>query len=113
VQKKWLSVQQVAIKIMQNNLNILPADLLSRLDQALPLFTDAAIRGEFLHGLYLFCAGLFICVAFMFLCWYWRRSGESFICFVAAMVGFGMMVMHIPSVVAPEAVLAREILSGM
>ena len=96
-----------------SNLDILPSDLLSRLDQALPQFTDAAIRGEFLQGLYLFCAGLFICVAFLSLCWYWRRSGESFICFVAAMLGFGLMVMNIPSVVAPEAVLAREILSGM
>ena len=95
------------------NLDHLPADLLARLDATLPLITQSAIRGEFLQGLYLFCAGLFICVAFMFLCWYWRSQGESFVCFVAAMLGFGLMVMHIPSVVAPEAVLAREILSAL
>jgi hypothetical protein len=96
-----------------SNLDTLPSSLLERLDQALPLITQSAIRAEFLQGVYFFCAGLFICMAFLFLCWYWRRQGESFICFVAAMFGFGLMILNIPSVVAPEAVLARELLVGL
>jgi hypothetical protein len=94
-----------------SNLDHLPADLLSRLDQALPLFTQSAIRAEFLQGVYLFIAGMFICAVFMFLCWYLRREGV--VCLVAALFGFGLMIVSIPSVVAPEAVLAREILTGL
>jgi hypothetical protein len=94
-----------------SNLDQLPSSLLERLDQALPLFTDAAIRAEFLQGLYLFGAGLFICVTFLSLSWYLRK--ESFICLMAALFGFGLMIVNIPSMVAPEAVLAREILSEM
>jgi hypothetical protein len=32
---------------------------------------------------------------------------------MVALLGFGLMIVNIPSVVAPEAVLAREILAGM
>jgi hypothetical protein len=35
---------------MPNNLDVLPSDLLSRLDQVLPLITQSAIRAEFLQG---------------------------------------------------------------
>jgi hypothetical protein len=94
-----------------SNLDTLPASLLNRLDQALPLFTAAAIRGEFLQGLYLFCAGLFVCIVFLSAGWYLPR--HSFFCFTAAFFGFGLMVISIPSVVAPDMVLAREILTGM
>jgi hypothetical protein len=96
---------------MPSNLDQLPSDLLNRLDAALPLFTEVAIRAEFLHGLYLFCGGLFICVTFLSLGWYLRK--EIFICLTAALLGFGVMIISIPSVVAPDMVLAREILAGM
>ena len=94
-----------------SNLDSLPSDLLSRLDEALPQFTQAAIRAEFLQGFYQFCAGLFVYLVFLSLGWYLPK--HSFFCFTAAFFGFGVMVISIPSVVAPDIVLAREILSGM
>ena len=79
---------------MSNTLDTLPSALLSHLDAALPLLTQSAIRGEFLQGVSMLCAGLFINVGFLLLCWYVARREEYMVCLAAALFGFGMVAPH-------------------
>ena len=94
-----------------SNLDSLPASLLERLDAVLPKITEAAIYGEYMHGMcWAWIGGML-----MFAGWVYGvlKRGGWVLGAVLATLGFLIFLMAWPSVIAPEAVLAREILTGM
>jgi hypothetical protein len=111
-----------------SKLDQLPADLLNRLDQALPLFTDAAIRGEFWNGVVGLSVSAVLTLIFgamlvVFAKEVEKREAEkrgydgpmmlSLICAALALGSGITAVEKLPPVFAPDAVLARELLVGL
>jgi hypothetical protein len=94
-----------------SSLDTLPSDLLSRLDQALPLFTQAAIHGEYLHGVWLVCVGGVLMLGSLLYGAITLRVPPLAV--IVSLLGAVAVCVGWPSVVAPEAILARELIVGL
>jgi hypothetical protein len=93
---------------MSNVLDLLPASLLERLDAVLPKLTAAAIHGEYLHGVWLVSFGGILMLGCLLHGAVMRRVEPGAV--LMSFLGLVIAALGWPSVVAPEAVLARELL---
>jgi hypothetical protein len=93
-----------------SNLDLLPSDLLARLDAVLPRFTQLAIHGEYLHGVWLVSAGGVIMLASLLYGAVMLRVTPLAV--FVSFAGLLLAALGWPSVIAPEAVLARDLLIG-
>jgi hypothetical protein len=96
---------------MQNSLSLLPASLLERLDAVLPKLTTAAIHGQYLHGVWLVSFGGILILGCLLYGARTRRVEHGAL--LVSFAGLASVALGLPSVFAPQAVLARELLTGL